>query len=460
MRVFVGIVLASAAPGLGQAPAARLAAPVAPASAVIRGSDPDPFMDGPRLPAARLGTITSARIGEAPDSASPEERYNWGAPRDRRASPAARSRDRDRAPDRDADRDRDLARNDSDYDRRGARLREPAAGQLTFGKRRGEPVPVADPGPAPAWWPDREQNLNDLRDTLPPFGEPRGGADRDRDRIAFGSDCAFNEFISPMSNPFLAEDPRSLTELRPVFIYQTIPGSHPLYQGGSVSFLGVQARAALTDRFSVVLHKLGWMNFSPGSGSGLPSETGFAEIWLSPKFVFWRDPDNQVLASFGMQFQLPTGPSTVFQDTGTLSVVPYLSFGARAGQMTFGTFHFMNIGGYSFSTGTERSDYFYDTIHLDLDAGDFHRFYPLVELNWFHYTTNGTSRPAFNFEGRDLANMGSSAAGQNLVSIAAGFRYKFTETLHFGAAAEFPLAGSGTSTFQQFRLGIDFIWRY
>lgn len=446
-RLLVGAVLASAVPALAQAPAAaRLSSPVTPLPAIVRGAEPDPFQDGPRPPAARLGVITSARIGEAPDDATPEERYNWGAPRgggsrDRRASPASRTRDRDD--------DRD-----DDSDRRGARLREPTRGRLTNGQG---PPPPADPG-APTWWPTREQDLNELRDSLPAFGDQRGGGDRDRDRLAFGSDCAFDNFISPITNPFLAEDPRALTELRLLYLYQTIPTSNPYYGGGSASFFGVQGRVAFTDRFSVVVHKLGWLQIAPSETGGVPANTGFSEIWLGPKFVFWRDPDNQSIASFGLQFQLPTGPGTVFQDTGTLGLVPYISYGRELGRTTGGTFRMINVGGYSFSTGTARSDYFFDTLHVDLDVGDMHRFYPVLEASWFHYTTAGTARPSLPFEGRDLANIGGQAAGRNLVTLAPGFRYKFTEFLQFGVAAEFPIAGS--RDLFQFRLNLDLIWRY
>ena len=49
-------------------------------------------------------------------------------------------------------------------------------------------------------------------------------------RCAFQSDHCFDSFISPVTNPFLFEDPRSLTEVRPIFMIQgarqfpTFPG--------------------------------------------------------------------------------------------------------------------------------------------------------------------------------------------------------------------------------------------
>src|SRR5262249_50293981 len=40
-----------------------------------------------------------------------------------------------------------------------------------------------------------------------------------------GNNCA--DLISPVSMPFLFEDPRALTEVRPIFIYQTAPHPNP-----------------------------------------------------------------------------------------------------------------------------------------------------------------------------------------------------------------------------------------
>ena len=442
-RLLVAVVVLFAGTAFAQAPA-RLGAP-SPSTA--RGANPDPFPEDGRLPAARLGPVTSARIGEGPDEASAEERYNWGATRDRtrRATPASRSRDRD---------------DDRDYDSagRGARLREPTPGRLTSNGKRGRddldgapPPPPPDAGTDPMWWQGRGRDLDDLRQQFPAFGE------QDRDRLAFQSDCAFDNFCSPISNPFLAEDPRSLTELRPIYFYQGIPSSQIYYQGGHASFLGIQARVAFTDRFSVVMHKFGATSITPGTSS-VSSDTGLSEIWLSPKFVFWRDPESQTLASFGLQFQLPMGAGGVFQDTGTFGMLPYLSFGRRIGQTDYGTFHLINVAGIHIGTDNRRSDYFFDSLHFDLDAGDSHRFYPTLELNWFHYTSAGTQRPTLNFEGRDLANVGSNAQGRNELSIAPGFRYKFNDYWQMGIAAEFPLLG--TRDLLQYRLGVDLIWRY
>ncbi len=273
----------------------------------------------------------------------------------------------------------------------------------------------------------------------------------------FESDHCFDDFISPMTNPFLNEDPRSLTELRPIFMFQTIPNSQYLYRGGNIEYYGLQGRLAITERFSLVMHKLGGLTINPGSDSGLSNSTGFAEIWLGPKYTWYRDDQTGTIAAGGLQFQIATGPSSVYQDTGSLSFVPYVNVGQKFGKSSWGTFAVMDTLGYSIPSNSQRSAYFYNSIHLDYDVANYGRFYPFLELNWFHYTRNGRARD-LAFEGLDLANVGSAVAGRDFMSIAVGSRFKISEAWQFGIAAEFPLLG--TRDLFNFRLGVDLIWRY
>lgn len=282
------------------------------------------------------------------------------------------------------------------------------------------------------------------------FGERNGGW--------FRSDHMFDGFVSPVSNPFLFEDPRSLTELRPVFIYQRIPTTQRDFLGGNISYFGVQGRVAFTDRWSLVVHKLGGIGVNPSDRSPVGDNTGFAELWLGPKWTFYRGEETCSVAAAGLQFQLPVGSKSVFQDTGDLSLVPYVSYGQNfLRDFQWGSFNVMASTGYAFSTNKARSDYYYLSGHLDFDVGNFHRFYPLVELNWVLNTTDGNTVP-LGSEGRDLINFGSQAQGKGLLTMALGGRGKISENAQLGAAFEFPLAGS--KDLFRYRFTLDFILRY
>ncbi len=274
----------------------------------------------------------------------------------------------------------------------------------------------------------------------------------------FKSDHAFDGFISPVTNPLLFEDPRSLTEVRPIFMYQQVPSSQADFHGGNIYYYGLQARLAVTDRLSFVFNKLGGITLSPNGSSLYDGGTGFAELWLGPKYTIIRNENTGSLLAGGVQFQIPIGSSSVYQNTGSLSVVPYLTYGQNfCRDWKIGSFNTLIGTGYSFATDSVRSDYYYLSAHLDLDVLNKHKFYPLVEMNWLYYTKNGNGLPVAT-EGRDLFNLGGQAKNTGMITAAFGGRYKITECAQVGAAFEFPLAGP--RDIFQYRVTLDFILRY
>lgn len=274
-------------------------------------------------------------------------------------------------------------------------------------------------------------------------------------RKMFESDHCFDNMISPVTNPFLFEDPRALTEVRPIFMYQRAPDSNTLYDGGNLWYLGTQARLAVTERLSFTIHKLGgvWSDPNNPAGGTFAPHSGFSELWLGPKLTFYRDDLCGAIAAAGVNFQIPVGSSDVFQDTGSLSVTPYIVYGKHF----LRDFNFLATAGYAIGDNN-RTDYFFNSYHLSWDLGGLHRIYPLVELNWFHYTKSGATLP-INFEGRDLINFGANDIGKtDSLTFAVGARYKFTDCLQAGAALEFPLIAS--HDLLNFRLTTDLIFRY
>jgi len=291
------------------------------------------------------------------------------------------------------------------------------------------------------------------------FGGGTGACESSCGRGLFQSDHAFDGFISPVTNPFLFEDPRSLTEVRPIFLFQTAPSGNPGFRGGQMEFFGLQGRLALTERLSFVINKLGGVAIQPNDNTlGFEDTTGFAEINLGPKYTFLRNEQTGTLAAGGLTFAIPTGSSKVFQDTGSLSLIPYLSFGQNFLRSSYGSFNFLSTTGYSFSVDDDRSDFFYASLHLDYNIADANKIYPLIELNWTHYTKSGDVRN-FGFEGRDLFNFGSrDVSGNDNLTLALGARYKFSECVQVGTGFEFPLVGR--RDLLDFRWTADLIIRY
>lgn len=281
-------------------------------------------------------------------------------------------------------------------------------------------------------------------------------------RRAFQSDHAFDLFSSPVSNPFYFEDPRALTELRPIFIWQHTPGSNYIYAGGDNFFAGLQARVALNERLSLVIHKLGWIWSDPVNPTGVPgfaTHSGLSELHLGPKITICRNDITNTVAAIGMQFEVPIGPGKVFQNTGNLSLTPYFSIAQAFGKSQYGNFNIMNTTGYSLGVDSQRTDFVYSSIHLDYNVLGQNRLFPMIELNWAHYTFNGSARD-IGFEGRDMFNFGSAGtAGHDELTLALGGRVKITDHWQLGLAGEFSLLGGGRHM-DNFRLTADMIFRY
>jgi len=278
-----------------------------------------------------------------------------------------------------------------------------------------------------------------------PGTQPLGGWDA-------RSDQSFRDFISPVSNPAYFEDPRSLTELRPIFMFLKSPSDNPLMTGGRSFIFNLQGRVSINDRWSIVLHRLGFAKVDPGDGAlgGFSGGTGLTDLQIGTKYTFYRDDRSNTLAAAGVSFEIPVGSDSVLAGTGA-GMTPYLSFGQGLGD-----FHFLASAGYRLGFTDATSDFVFTSLHLDY--GFFKRIYPLVELNWYHYTANGTARPV-NFEGTDLFNLGATdVAGRNYLTVALGLRLRITEGLQTGIAYETALVG--TNGQERYRIIFDLIFRY
>src|SRR5262249_7673474 len=195
-----------------------------------------------------------------------------------------------------------------------------------------------------------------------------------------------------------------------------------------------------------------WIWSDPNANPyGAEIHVGFSEIWVGPKYTFWRDDKTGTIAAAGVTLQIPTNAGDVFQDTGNITVAPYVTFAQRF----LCDFHFMTTFGYAIGDNG-RSDYFWNGYHLDYDVGGLHRIYPLLELNWIHYPGSGGTRP-FNFEGGDLINFGSTqVSGVDSLTLSFGARYKIagSECYQVGTALQFPLVAARDTN--NFRFTVDF----
>lgn len=259
------------------------------------------------------------------------------------------------------------------------------------------------------------------------------------------SDHCYDDFISPMTNPVYFEDPRNLTEARVIFLNHKVPQTAA---GGNIQLYAMQVRAALTERLSLIATKDGYIV----SDNPLISD-GWADVSAGLKYLLYSDPENQVLASGGVVYEMPVGSHRSEQGLGDGTFDLFLTGGAEICRDG----HWIGAGGFVLPTDdNSNSTWCYVSNHFDYEFYD--RLYSLVEFNWYHWLESGNSGFS-GIEGGDLFNFGSTGvAGNNIVTGAFGVKFKPSRNQELGVAWELPL--TDRRDVLENRLTFDWILRY
>lgn len=260
------------------------------------------------------------------------------------------------------------------------------------------------------------------------------------------SDHAFDSFISPMTNPIFFEDPRALTEARPIFVQHKVPLAAG---GGEVNLYAVQLRARLSENVSFIATKDGYF-----TSSNPLIEDGWADLAAGFKFNLLRDVARQRLLSAGFTFELPTGEADPLQGNGDGELHLFTTGGVKLGCRS----HFISAGGLRQPMNTtDESTSIYWSNHIDYQVRQ--RMYLLAECNWFHWTESGVDGPIPGIEGLDVINLGSpGVTGNDIVTAAAGVKFKPSGHSELGFAFEFPL--TERRDIIDNRITVDWIIRY
>lgn len=241
------------------------------------------------------------------------------------------------------------------------------------------------------------------------------------------SDHEFDSFISPMTNPIYFEDPRAVSEIRPIFLHHKVPLAAG---GGTVQLYAAQVRLRLTENISLIAVKDGYATTSnPILGNG------WADIAAGLKFTLFRDVANQSILSGGFTYELPTGEAAMFQGNGDGEFNIFLA----GAQKLAPRINWMTASGLRVPVNsTDESMSSYWSTHLDAQVTQ--NFYALMEFNWYHWLNSGADGPIAGIEGLDVINFGNpGVAGNDIVTGAFGFKFKAGPHLESGVAWEMPL---------------------
>lgn len=258
------------------------------------------------------------------------------------------------------------------------------------------------------------------------------------------SDHCFDGFISPITNPTMFEDPRTLTEVRSIFIHQSIPNR---VGGGEFQMLALQARVALTERLSFISTKSGYF-FSDSS----TLDDGWSDVNVGLKYNFYRDVAYQQLISAGMTYEFASGQGSARQSFGDGQ---YHIF-ASAASLVASDIHWMASTGVRFPNDKEtQSSLWYISNHIDKQINQ--NWYILGELNIYRYYDGGQG-PTTGVAGMDLFNFGSRGINGSIATGALGVKYKPNDSTEIGFAYEMPV--SSRHDILNNRLTVDWIWRF
>jgi hypothetical protein len=290
-----------------------------------------------------------------------------------------------------------------------------------------------------------------------PWGTCQPAA-RHRGLLGFGlvkhSDSCFDDFITPVTNPFYFEDPRTLTEVRGIYMRQQWP---PVTSNHPAQIYSMQLRAALTEDFSLMVTKFGYLQMISDLGE---FDSGAMDFGIGFKHTMYKDREAGRLLTGGMSVITPSGSQQALQGYGEGELNFFLSGATRV----FERGHLMSVVGLRQPIDeAEQNRIVYSSAHYDwrVSPATWRPIYLFGETNWY-YTASEPFAPVppnFIFEGADLFNLGAKfTENNNLVTQALGFKIVPRRGLEMGIAYEIPV--TPRTVMMTERWTADVIWRY
>jgi hypothetical protein len=246
-------------------------------------------------------------------------------------------------------------------------------------------------------------------DAAPTGSDPVNFADASSgngQRSFLESDRGFPGFIGWMSNPMYNIDPRSLTQLTPLYLGAWTDERRVL-PAGNMQIPGAGICLALTERLSIGLNRGGWTVAEFGR-----QREGWLDLGGYAQYTLIRDVPNQFLFAAGIQYATPSGAKQLFQGSPPDDMAVYGTLGKECGD-----FHVLLTAGYQFPLGSGRTNQnlFYGDLHLDVRM--FGWLYPLIEFNSSYHTTTVNLSRTFP---RDFIDLGSFSAQGNILVVSPG----------------------------------------
>ena len=253
------------------------------------------------------------------------------------------------------------------------------------------------------------------------------------------SDRCFDDFISPMIDFVHFEDPRNLTELRPIFVHHRFPstlGPGAIPAGGDIQLFAAQFRIALTDRLSLIAVKDGYVIDNSEGTLDTILDSGWVDVTAGLKYNFLRNTETGTLGSAGFTYEIPLGREATLQALGDGEFHFFASGGQR---LMCGNAHLLTSFGWQLPVDQSvQSTTVHWNNHFDVKLTD--TVYLFTENSWWHWVSDASNGTALGVSGQDLLNLSANDVdGNHLVTHNVGAKYKPRGGLELGFAYEFPL---------------------
>lgn len=264
-----------------------------------------------------------------------------------------------------------------------------------------------------------------------------------------------SRYIAPITNPVFNETPYNTTEARAFYFYHVLPDDF-VTDGGTVNFVALQLRLAITERLGFIATKDGYGDFD--FDEALNDTDGFSNIALGFKYAFYSDPETETIATAGLRYEIPvndldtSGIELMGDGSGFLNpfVTASRQFGDFGLQASFG-------GNFALEPSEDTSILHYSA-HVDYEL--FEGIFPLIEFNGFTAIDNAnrSTGALSQLDGVDVLNFGSENRDTTL-TLGGGFRFLLTDHLQIGTAYERTITDDDNTIFD-YRCYFDVVWHF
>lgn len=197
-----------------------------------------------------------------------------------------------------------------------------------------------------------------------------------------------------------------------------------------MNVVALQARVALTERLGFIATADGytWIDFD----KVLPDDNGLNDIAAGLKYAFYSDPADGSIASLGLRYTAPTGTLKTgglkLNGTGN-GYIDVFATGAKL----FDKAQIQGSLGTQIALSDKNWSFFHASLHADYEI--LPGVFPLIEANLTAPIDGGNRLKGLNLTVTDIVDIGASDP-ENIFTLAAGARFRLTDTVIAGAAFE------------------------